>query len=549
MNKRNYDLKLKLQKEIRKRKQIERELKKVEKETKKTLSESEEVFKKIFEGSASGILIVDFSGEVIQCNQEICNILGFSKEELIGIHFLDITYTEDKEKSISVVEVLKQKEMDHIQIDKRYFHKRGDYIWSSTNIAPVWNQDGSFRFFIVQINDITDRKYNELTLLEAKESAESANRAKSEFLANMSHEIRTPMNAVIGYSELLSSMITNKEKREYINAIISAGKNLLTIINDILDLSKIEAGKLNIQYGKVDISYVFEDIYHMFQGALKSKGLEFKVDIDEELPHTLELDEVRLRQILLNLVGNAVKFTDKGYVSLSAQKINENPNNHSIDVVVYVEDTGIGVPKEEFKNIFQTFQQKEGQEHKKYGGTGLGLSICKRLAEMMNGSISLESELGKGSRFSVVLNNVKIADPTFKREFPKESKNWKEIQFEKEKVLVVDDVVSNRELIKRWLSKANLEVLEVQNGQEALEIIEDYQPKLVLMDIRMPIMDGYQATRKLKEQPSTKKIPIIALTASTMAEDRDNIYHEFDAYLLKPVQAQDLFDQLVIYLK
>jgi len=246
-------------------------------------------------------------------------------------------------------------------------------------------------------------------LIQAKEVAESANRAKSEFLANMSHEIRTPLNSVIGFSELLLKMVKDKKQKSYLSSIHAGGKTLLILINDILDIVKIEAGMLKIKFEPVDINNIIDELKQLFSITITEKGLEFFVEIDESLLARLELDKKRLRQVLFNLIGNAVKFTDMGHVKISVCQDDNNNNNNHIDLIIAVEDTGIGIPKDEQDKIFEAFQQVDGKSTRKYGGTGLGLAISKRLIEMMNGQLSIHSKVGLGSRFEIILRDVKVS--------------------------------------------------------------------------------------------------------------------------------------------
>jgi len=245
---------------------------------------------------------------------------------------------------------------------------------------------------------------------KAEESAESANRAKSSFLANMSHEIRTPMNSIMGFTDILEQKLIDKDHKKYLSLIRAGGKSLLALINDILDLSKIEAGKMGIEYKAADICAVFEEIKNIFSYKTKEKELDFILETDPNLHSPLFFDETRIRQVLLNLVGNAVKFTESGYVKITVKGSQPDRKQNIMDIIFSVEDTGIGIPQDQRELIFEPFEQQKGQSSSKYGGTGLGLAITKRLVEMMEGTISVESMEGRGSIFTVTIKNIRIAD-------------------------------------------------------------------------------------------------------------------------------------------
>ncbi len=335
-------------------------------------------------------------------------------------------------------------------------------------------------------------------------SSDAANKAKSEFLANMSHEIRTPMNAVLGYAELLGFMLEDKTQRDYIESIKSSGRSLLTLINDILDLSKIEAGKLELQFEFVNSQSFFSEFERIFSLRLSEKGLKFILEISSGTPAGIYIDDARVRQIILNLIGNAIKFTEKGSIKLKVYTENPQIINYSkekteefIDLIIEVTDTGIGISKEMQEEIFNPFVQVQGQNVKKYGGTGLGLAITYRLVHLMNGTITLQSKLNIGSSFK-----IRIPEVSYLRDIEKRMEeihlDTEDIEFEKATIIVVDDVEHNRKYLIDALKKTNIKVIEAEDGQKAFNLAKKIVPDLIITDIRMPVLDGFSLLDKLK---------------------------------------------------
>ena len=433
--------------------------------------------------------------------------------------------------------------------------------------ARIKRKDTEEVLIVGTSQDITERKKSEKELAiyrenleelikvrtseleKAKEEAENATKAKSEFLANMSHEIRTPMNSIVGFADLLALSVRDEKQRSQVDSIRNSAKNLLTIINDILDLSKIEAGKLNVEFEPVNIQYLIKDIEEIFIQKIKDKGLQFSTYIDEQIPNTIFIDEIRLRQILFNLIGNAIKFTDKGFVKLSVKVLYKSSSDAYLDLEITVQDSGIGIRKEQQQLIFEAFNQQVGQNTKKYGGTGLGLTITKRLVEMMGGKINVISSSGNGSTFELIIPGLEFTNEKLLIK-PEKSFNPDTIIFLNATVLICDDNISDRQLIIDFLEKYPVRLLVADNGVSALEIANQQHPDLIIMDFLMPEMNGIEAANIIRNSSGTRTIPIIVVSASGKVNSlKEENKHLFDDFLLKPIHLVDLVESLKKFLK
>jgi signal transduction histidine kinase/DNA-binding NarL/FixJ family response regulator len=380
----------------------------------------------------------------------------------------------------------------------------------------------------------------EAELLRQKEHAERADREKSEFLANMSHEIRTPMNAVLGFADLLRGAVTTPKQRQYVDAINTSGRSLLSIINDILDLSKIEAGRIEIRLAPMSVRSVFDNVRTIFSQQAMERGLSLGFGLGENVPPGLLFDAPRLRQILFNVVGNALKFTNEGSVSVRAEGNLAHDDETKADLRITVSDTGIGIAPEHQEKVFEPFRQVGVGIDRKYGGTGLGLSITRRLTHALGGAVTLRSEPGVGTTFTFHFPRVAICPPPPEeagRVAPEEDLD----RIRPCLVLVADDVVLNRTLVEGYLEGTHHRLVHAVNGREAVQRAVDMHPDIVLMDIRMPDMSGVDALREIRSRPDLAGIPVVAVTASSMLAEENELRELFDGYIRKP------FTRLVLY--
>jgi PAS domain S-box-containing protein len=481
-----------------------------------------------------GILEVNNNDKIQFVNQSFCEMCGYDEHELVG-QFASKILLKGDGKTLMSTKILGRIEGISDAYEIAVKNKRGEAKWWLVSGAPKFNEDGDLIGSIGIHLDITEQKKIELELIEAREMAEQSAKAKENFLANMSHEIRTPMNAIIGMSRQLSRSYLNEKQSFYNNIISSSADHLLVIINDILDISKIEAGKLSIEQIGFDISTVASQTILVMQHKAEEKGIKLDLKIDDNISKVLIGDPYRLKQVLLNLVSNAVKFTEKGKVSIHCKAL--NPLSGKQLLVIEVNDTGIGMDKSFINNIFTKFIQGDKSFSRKFGGTGLGMAISKQLIELMGGNIEIMSEKDKGTQVKIFLPFLVGSenDIVEKKDEPIDSK-----ALIGKKILLAEDNEINRLVATEVLFNYGAIVTEVENGNLAVEAIKNEAFDLILMDLQMPIMDGIEATQIIRNE-FNKTIPIIALTANAIkGESKVCIEAGMNDYISKPFE-EDYF--------
>jgi PAS domain S-box-containing protein len=503
------------------------------------LKQQEEKYRNIIDNMQLGLVEMDLNYRVLYANRSYCQMVGYSAAELLHqpLHPLIL--------SAETIESLRERQPDRQHgisgsYELEITTKQGEHKWLFVGAGLLYDENQHPTGTIGINLDITHQKQLEQSLREAKNQAEDSARAKELFLANMSHEIRTPMNAILGMSQLLAKTELATEQSNYLHAIITSAQNLLIIINDILDISKLDAGKMGIEQVGFNVARLCEQVEKTLLYKAEEKGLRFVTRVDPLIPNVVLGDPHRLTQILLNLASNSVKFTEKGEVTVECELAGYL--NGQVIVAFSVCDTGVGIDATYLKSIFQEFSQEDPSITRKFGGTGLGLSISRRLARLMGGEIYIESEKGQGtsSHFCLFLPIGTVHDLPLRKSLP--ITNPQELRGKR--VLLVEDNEYNRLLAKTFLKNAHLDVTEAENGALACSCAQEQAFDLILMDVQMPVMDGFEATRYLR-QTLALTTPIIALTASAInGEKQKCLSAGMNDYLTKPFYEDELL-QLV----
>jgi len=501
-----------------------------------------------FDTLAEGLMVVDLSGQIVLVNEAFADLVGEEFNDLIGKKASDFAWEAADGSAISKQNLpwsqcLKTGEAQR-NIELQLLDHRNEKRTFSANCTAVMSSGTKHGGVLIGLDDVTQLEEKKKELGVAKDAAEAANQAKSDFLANMSHEIRTPMNAILGFTDVLRRGYGKQnDPKKYLNTIHSSGKHLLDLINDILDLSKVEAGKVEIENIPCQPIQIIRDVFQVLSGKAAEKSIQLDFNSATPIPETIISDPQRIRQILTNLIGNAIKFTSEGGVRVTVSLLDSEPSRLQIQV----RDSGIGISKTQLDNIFDPFAQADTSVTRQFGGTGLGLTISKNFAELMNGDILAKSEKGEGSTFTFTTATGDISQTTLiqpsglegtETEQANDSMVW---QFKGERVLVVDDGKENRDLVRLLLEEVNLQVTTAEDGQIGFDKAIQNPFDLIFMDMQMPVMDGYTATRMLRTHEVTT--PIYALTAHAMQGFEKGCREAgCTGYLTKPIDIDKLLD-------
>ncbi|HMV09275.1 MAG TPA: ATP-binding protein [Cyclobacteriaceae bacterium] len=509
----------------------------------KSLEDSERQYRELVEGAADIIYELNSEGQFSYVNELMLKMSGYTREEMIGRFYLELIHPDDRAYAASFYRNKLKAGEETSYLEFRMIGRNGQTTWIGQNVRYFYEQSWVTHVRVVA-RDITEGRLAQLALKQLKEEAERTTRAKSQFLSMMSHEIRTPMNAIIGLTNLLGDTRLTPEQKHHVQLLKFSGENLLTIINDILDFSKIEAQKIALEYIDFDLRELFDKTIEIQRQRADEKSITLKYHIDPQLPQAFKGDPVRIIQIITNLVSNAIKFTHEGSVTVNLVQL--ATAGETVTLQIDVTDTGIGIPSDKLETIFESFSQAEEATARKYGGTGLGLAITRKLVDLMGGVISVKSTEGNGSTFTCVLTLERGEVNVQETEQPPEVLAIPAGIH----VLVAEDNQVNQLMVTSFLKKWDVKYTVVENGVAALKAIQEQRFNIVLMDLQMPEMSGYEVTEKIRgmDEPYYTNIPIIALTASAMTEVRAQVLAAgMNDFLSKPFHPDDLKRIVVKY--
>jgi PAS domain S-box-containing protein len=481
------------------------------------------------------IFVKDKEGRLILVNEAMAKTFNKSISEIENKLNSEIHSNKDEVKQYSSIDKLVLERNYMITQEENFTKEDGSIRIYKTTKMPIRNSDNT-RFVLAFAKDITDEIEYQNNLIKLKETAEQTSKMKSEFLANMSHEIRTPLNGILGMSAILSETKLDAEQKEVVETIITSGDSLLIILNDILDYSKIEAGKIEFEHSEFNIAKCIQDVQNLFLYKAKEKGLDLLVEIDPLIPEFLIGDHFRIRQILINLIGNSLKFTSKGSIQIKLNFIAKNFDKREIQFQII--DTGIGIEEEKIGRLFQSFSQVDSSITRKFGGTGLGLAISSKLVNLMGGKLSVESEFGKGTNFYF---NILLGFSLEKQTKKADTEILKTTYSQNLKILVAEDNEINQKIAIKLFRKIGFEVVIANNGLEVLDQISKNHFDTIFMDMQMPELDGIEATKRIRLNPDYNRIKIIALTANAMSSDKELcLLVGMNDYISKPFKMEDL---------
>ena len=517
------------------------------KQAEEALRESEERYRTLISNLPVGLYrtTTGTPGRFITANPAAARMFGFaSLEEFMVSRPCDLWANPEDWQALSN-RLLAEKQISGIEQQMKKVD--GRLIWGSISARVVHSERGGVECFDGTIEDITLRKVVQEQLREAKEAAEAASRAKSTFLANMSHEIRTPMNAILGFTQLLQRDLSlTAQQRDSLNTIGRSGEHLLALINDILEMSKIEAGRTTVNPVGFNLPDLIDDLAMMFKIRTKEKNLQFVVEKADDLPPFVMADVGKLRQVLINLLGNSVKFTEQGGIALRVAS--KKGEDGALRLIMEVEDTGAGIAPEDLGKVFEYFEQADAGVASG-GGTGLGLAISREYVRLMGGDIQVTSEVGKGTHFRMEINAQELRSEQLKSSSPSRRLLGLLPGQPTYRILLVDDKEENRHFLRAMLQSAGFTTRDAVNGLEAVKLFEEWQPHLILMDLRMPLMDGYEAIRLIKTTERGQGTPIIAVSASAFYENREQARQTgADDFMGKPYKQDELFQRLARWL-
>jgi PAS domain S-box-containing protein len=536
------------------------------------LRKSEQHFRAFFERSMVGMAETSPEKGWIEVNDRLCEMLGYSRDELARMSWAEITHPDDLAADVTQFNRVLAGEINEYTLDKRFIHRDGHVVFTQLALRCVRRENGTVDYFVALFDDISWRKQAETELLHhrdhlealvkertaalsiAKELAEAANRAKSQFLANMSHELRTPMNAIMGMTDMALRRATDPKQIDQLNKSKGGAQRLLAVLNDILDISKIEAERLTLEHVPFKLGEVLENLVSLIGQNAREKNLKLLVDMTSDVARqSLVGDPLRLGQILLNLTANALKFTEQGSISVRIRLLDDPPD--AVLLRCEVADTGIGIAAEDQKRLFTAFEQADGSMTRKYGGTGLGLAISKRLVKMMGGEVGVDSTVGQGSTFwftvridkAPTVNGAVSPAPTFSQD---SAETRLRAQFPGARILLAEDEPINQEVSRGLLEDVGLAVDLAEDGVQAVELAKRTHYALILMDMQMPNLNGVEATRAIRTDSLNTATPILAMTANAFHEDRQIcIDAGMDDHIAKPVDPDVLFEALLKWLQ